>query len=286
MKKYLFLLPFFLITLCSSGQVNVQAITDSITAEGKKLYQSEMASWYGTDIFMAVYKDKSRIGGYLSYMDKETARCIFFSKSESDIPVVIGSISFDETYNIATAVTNYSERPFTETEKDLYMIRKKTLDIINTHDTLFKHYPKTNYNLVPLISNGQKKVYILTGPQNNGVVIFGNDYLLAFDEQNELVTKKQLHKNIISLSYSDKMKDGEKVVAGAHTHLPETGEFMTATDICTLMLYEKFANWEQHYVVSEHYMNIWDCKENRLVAITREAMDKINKDQKKIKKDD
>lgn len=88
------------------------------------------------------------------------------------------------------------------------------------------------------------------------------------------------------MSYGEKMKEGKKVVGGAHTHLPETGEFMTATDICTLMLYAKFAGWEQHFVVSAHYMNIWDCKNNRLVAITKEAMDKINAHQKKGEKND
>lgn len=281
MKRHLLFLLFIISNLQSSGQDDVSAITDSITAEGKRLYQSEMASWYGTDIFVEGYKGQGKQGGYLSYMDKDTARCIFFSKPGADLPVVIGTISFDQTYSIATAVVNYSERPFTETEKELYIIRKKTLDIINGNDTLFKMYENTSLNLVPLISNGQKKVYVLTGPKNNGVVIFGNDYLLTFDDQNALVSKKQLHKNILFLNYGDKMKEGEKVVAAAHTHLPETGEFMTATDICTLMLYSKFANWEQHIVVSAHYMNFWDCRNNHLTAITREAMDKINKDKKK-----
>ena len=31
-----------------------------------------------------------------------------------------------------------------------------------------------------------------------------------------------------------------------------------ATDICTLMLYEKFAKWKQHNVVSKNYLNIWN----------------------------
>ncbi len=269
-------------TLLSPGQDDVMTITDSITAEGKRLYQSEMASWYGTDIFLAGYKDRSRIGGYLSYMEKDTARCIFFSMA--DEPVVIGTISFDSTYSQVTAVARYAERPFTETEKSLHVIRMKTLEIINSGDTLFKRYTNTSYNLIPLISSGQKKVYILTGPEKKGVVIFGNDYLLLFDEQNQLISTKQLHKNIISLNYSEKMKEGEKVVADVHTHLPETGEFMTATDICTLMLYAKFANWEQHIVVSEHYMNFWDCRNSRLLAISRKAMDKINKDLKNRKK--
>ncbi len=96
-------------------------------------------------------------------------------------------------------------------------------------DTLFQIYENTNLNLI-LISNGEKKVYILTGPQQSGVVIFGNDYLVTFDKANKLIGKKRLHKNIIPLPYEG--TDDEKKTEGTvHSHLPETGDFITATDI-------------------------------------------------------
>ena len=284
MKKAI-LLPFILAVIHSYAQDNIKVIIDSITVEGKRMYQSEMASWYGTDIFLEAYKDKENIGGYFSYADGDTTRCIFFSKSTE--PVVIGVMSFDDSYNIATANTSFKERPFNKTEINLYSIRKKAFEIINSDDgNFFKSYANTNYNLIPLISNGIKKVYVLTGPQKTGIVILGNDYLLNFNDQNELINKKQLHQNIISMTYGEKMEDGKKIVGGVHTHLPETGEFITATDICTLMLYAKFAGWEQHMVVSEHYMNIWNCKTNQLIAIPRESIEKSTKDQKKRNKND
>ena len=66
-----------------------------------------------------------------------------------------------------------------------------------------------------------------------------------------------------------------------HSHLPETGDFITATDICTLMLYEKFAKWKTHNVVSEKYLSIWNCETDKLSVITLDAVEKINKDQEK-----
>jgi hypothetical protein len=66
------------------------------------------------------------------------------------------------------------------------------------------------------------------------------------------------------------------VVASIHTHLPESGDFITATDICTLMLYENFTTWNQHIVMSKNYVSIWDCKRNSLVVITKEAWEKMN----------
>jgi len=62
-----------------------------------------------------------------------------------------------------------------------------------------------------------------------------------------------------------------------HSHIPQTGEFITATDICTLMLYEKFAKWDQHLVIAEHYVSIWNCKTDELLILTKKAWNKIYK---------
>ena len=280
-KIFTFLLT--LSTLSVFGQINPTEEAQPIVAEGKLLYKSEMASWYGTDLFLEKNKGKENIGGYFSYTDNENSKCIFFSKV--DKPKVIGTISFDSTYNVKTANVNLTEREFTKTENDLYEIRKLALTEINS-DTLFKTYKNTNLNLIPLINGKDKKVYVLTGPQNSGVVIFGNDYLLTFDESNKLLVRKQLHMNIIPVYYGGKEEKGESSFGAVHSRLPETGQFMTATDICTLMLYEKFAKWKQHMVVSEKYMNIWSCETDQLTVIPRDVVEKINNDQEKGNKKD
>jgi hypothetical protein len=277
MKKTTFLL-WVLISSYSFGQDSPTTLARPIVDEGKRLYKSEMASWYGTDLFLERYEKRTNVGGYFSYTENETSRCIFFSKS--DKPKVIGTITFDSTYNTKTANTDLTERDFTQLESDLFSIRKIALTTINS-DTLFKTYNNTNLNLIPLISGGEKKVYVLTGPEQKGVVIFGNDYLLTFDKDNNLKSKRQLHKNIIALNYGGKEEEGKEIEGTIHTHLPETGEFITATDICTLMLYGKFTKWKQHNVVSKNYLNIWNCLTDELVVIPMATIDKINKDQEK-----
>lgn len=259
------------------AQSNPTKEAQPIVAEGKALYRSEMASWYGTDLFLEHYKNREHIGGYFSYTEHNISKCIFFSNDANT--KVIGTISFDSLYNLKTANVDLTERNFTKVESDLYEIRKLALAEINS-DTLFKTYQNTNFNLVPLINGQYKKVYVLTGPQNSGVVIFGNDYLLSFDTDNKLVEKRQLHKNVIPIYYGGKEEEGKPTVGAMHSHLPETGQFMTATDICTLMLYGKFAKWEQHIVISQKYMNIWNCKTEQLTVIPKEVIDKIDKDQK------
>lgn len=263
------------------AQNNLSKESQSIVAEGKLLYRSEMASWYGTDLFTEKYKDRQNIGGYFSYSENEVSKCIFFSKSEN--PKVIGIISFDETYNVKAAKIDLTEREFTQNENDIYQIRKLALAEINSDTALFKQYENSSLNLIPLIYGKEKKVYVLTGPKQNGVVLFGNDYLLTFDKNNKLMLKKQLHKNLIPINYGGKDKEGNPLISdeAIHSHLPETGEFKTATDICTLMLYGKFAKWKTHNVVSSKYLNIWDCETNELSVIPIDVIKKIQKEQKK-----
>lgn len=280
MKKTLLALSF-LTTFTALAQSNPTKEAQPIVEEGKLLYKSEMAAWYGTDLFLENYTERDNIGGYFAYNEGDTSKCIFFSRAEN--PEVIGTISFDSTYNIQTAIANLVEREFTPKEFDLYTIRKLALEEINS-DTLFKTYKNTRLNLIPLIHGNEKKVYVLTGPQQGGVVIFGNDYLLTFDKNNKLQLKKNLHKNIIPIYYGGEEEGKPKVEEAMHSHLPETGEFITATDICTLMLYAKFAGWKSHNVVSDKYLNVWNCETNQLTVISMDIVNKINKSEEKSKR--
>jgi hypothetical protein len=272
MKIALPVLAFFMAFAMHSQNLVKEA--KAITDEGKLLYKSEMASWLGTDMFMQAYKDRANVGGYFSYAEGDTAKCIFFSKAEN--PKVIGTIAFDSQYSTETARMDLSVKEFSDYEKDLYTIRANTLREINS-DTLFQRYENTSLNLIPLIRGKEKKVYILTGPSVNGVVIFGNDYLLTFDNKNRVVSKKRLHKNIIPIYYSKEDNETETI----HSHLPETGDFITATDVCTIMLYEKIAKMKNHTVVSGRYMSTYNCLNDELLIVPMETIKKINSSEDK-----
>lgn len=249
------------------AQIDRAQIADSITREGKRLYESEMASWYGTDVFLAKFKEeKENIGGYFSYKDGSSYKCLFFSKS--DKPTVLGTITFKGSYDPEKAESDGTKRDLTEKEMDYYLIRKSALDEFNS-DTLFETYKNTSINIIPLIDDNSKKVYIITATGNSGVVLIGNDYLLTFDKNNKLASKKKIHANLISIKTKEEQNQGDtKVATGSvHNHLPETGDFITATDVCTFMLYKKFSNWKQQIVISKKYMSIWNCESESLVII-------------------
>jgi len=269
------------ILLLTSATVNGQKQNErEIVAEGNKLYRSEMASWHGTDLFLARFPNKTaNAGGYFSYVIGDKAICIFFSKDED--PKALATITFDSTYNVRTAFVDSIDRDLTPLEADLYLIRNTTIAEIRS-DTLFKTYKNTNLNIVPLSDEYGKRVYIMTGPKNNGQVIFGNDYLLRFDKKGLLESKAKLHKGLIPIDYGD--KDGKVVVASIHSHLPGYSDYMTATDICTLRLYENFAKWKQHIVMSKDYVSVWDCESDNLAVLTKKAWEKINNKDKFLPK--
>ena len=243
---------------------------DEIKKEGIRLYNSEMASWHGTDLFIEQYPTKEKIGGYFSYSESHKNICTFYSNDKN--PKVIGTITFNDQFELDKAIIDLTERNFKSNESNIYNLRTIAQNIVENDTVLFKHYNNTKYNLIPLIDKDINKVYILTGPAVSGVVIFGNDYLLTFNKKNELISKKSLHKNIIPIEFGDNEQEVESTM---HSHLPETGDFLTPTDICTFMLYGKYTSWKNHIVISKNYLNMWMINDNTYEVMTMEAAEKI-----------
>ncbi|MDP9081947.1 MAG: hypothetical protein M3O71_31420 [Bacteroidota bacterium] len=264
------------ISYCFAQRERLDRITDSISNEGKALYRSEWASWYGTDIFVAKCPEiRKHSGGYFSYETADNLVNLFFSKDAE--PVVIATITFGKDFNSENYKLDTLPRKLNKTEYEYYAIRTAALKRSQT-DTTFKHFKNTSLNMIPLVQKDVKKVYALTGPDVNGVVIFGNDYLINFNKGDEITSVKTLHKNIIPIYI--KTDSGKTAVETMHSHLPETGDFITATDICTLMLYENSTGWKRHSVISKNDISIWDCKKNTLLILTMEAWKRIEDDQK------
>ena len=256
-KKLLLLCLLSLPALATlAQQERLDQIADSITREGKALYRSEWGSWYGTDVFEAKCPAKVDLsGGYFSYETDKNLVNVFFSKAEE--PRVLASITFAKDFNKDNYTLDTLSRKFTQTEQDYYNTRKAATAKIFA-DTIVKGYKHTTLNVVPMIENGIKKAYVLTGTTQQGVVLFGNDYLVSFDAAGNAVSIKALHRNLISVSL--KSDSGKVILGGIHNHLPPSSEFITATDICTLMLYEGFTTWNTYDVLSKDYVSMWDCK--------------------------
>lgn len=272
MKKiYSFL--FALLFISISAQ-DLQKIAKEITDEGITLYRSEMASWYGTDIFLENHAQKENIAGYFSYIDGGVPKCVFFSKEHQ----IIGTVAFPTNYELKDAKLDLTQRAFTTIEKDYFDLRQKTLERVQS-DPIFKQYENTNFNIIPVINQKEKKVYIITGTNLNNLVLIGNDYLLNFNKKNEITKVQPLHKSLIAQKIVD--EEVGKTVSAIHSHILEDWPYITPTDICTLMLYQKFTDWENYTVVSKKYTSLWNTKSNFLVIMKTDVIRKINENQRK-----
>lgn len=274
-------LAIFLPSILCGQTVDVFAIADSIEAEGRLLYQLERASWVGTDLVVEEHEELlKKAGGYLSYIMGEKVRCIFFSASEK--PEALITIDFDRDIASKSAEVTTTARPLTSEEKNLYAVREAAVERVSV-DTMFKFYNNTSLNLIPLIRGDKREVYILTGPQQSGVVLFGNDYLITLNQKNEVVTATALHQNLIPIPYNP--DDSIENPISMHSHKESTGSWMTATDVCTLLLYAEYLPWKQHTVLAEDYISWWNFEEQDLVILTKEAWDKIVKHQSELEEE-
>ena len=275
MKKIYTLLLAFLFSVVSSQDLH--KLAQEITEEGITLYRSEMASWYGSDVFVENYKQKENIAGYFSYIDGNVPKCVFFSKDRK----VIGTISFPTSYNPKDAKLDLTERTFTPTETKYFDIRQKALNRINS-DPVFKRFNNANFNIVPIVTKEEQKVYVITGTNVDNVVLFGNDYLISFDKTNEISKVQPLHKSLLPQNIIDE-KVG-KTISGIHSHILDDWQFMTPTDICTLMLYQKFTDWESYTVISKEFTSSWNAQSNFL-TITKTDLDHRTNEVQETKKD-
>lgn len=260
--KNIIAILFILLAVSFQAQ-NLAKLSREINEEGIALYRSEMASWYGTDVFRANYKQMENVGGYFSYIDDSVPKCIFFSKENK----VIGTIAFPTNYNPQNAKLDLKERDFTPTETEYFTIRQNALARIKT-DTIFKSYKNTSFNIVPLIKKNVKKVYVLTGPSVDNVVIFGNDYLITFNNKNEVKNVEKLHNSMIAQNINDE-KIG-KTISGVHSHVIENWQTITPTDICTLMLYQNLTDWGSYITISKKFTSIWNSNNNTVIMKTED----------------
>ena len=265
---YLFLL---VTALFSNTEIYSQEYLDKqaklITEQGVFLYKLEKGAWHGTDLFFEKFGEKkSLLGVYVTYPDKKNTKIVFYSNEKS--PKVIATILFDESFDLKKAKLDSKGRNLTEYENNLRLLREKTVFETRTNST-FEFYKNIGFNIIPVIQNEKKEVYILSGPKTNNIIIFGNDYLLTFDNDNNVKNVKKLHKNIIFQEFK-KINDSMNFISAVHTHLTESGDFMTATDICTIMLYGEKFGLENSIVYSEKYVSIWDIKTKKLSIMSRE----------------
>lgn len=250
-----------------------QPPTDAILAEGLRLYQSERSSWVATDLMLATTLDRSQLGGYLSYLDGDSVRTIFWPKGTAGTagaPLLASYAFLRQDVRVGTA--NY--RPagaFTPHQAHLFAIRQAVKDELNTNKSTYTVPRNSSLNIALLEAKNEVRAYLLVGPTESGVVPIGNDFLLTFSPTGKLKSTERLHKSYLPMR-RDAVKDSIKYMV--HSHLEEH-PYITPTDICSILLYHDQRAGQQHYVLGKEYVSLFDIDKRELVIFTRKAFEKI-----------
>ena len=235
MKKLSFLLlaslfsSILLAQTIEISEIELKKQLDSVLAEGYLLYRYEKAAWISTDLAMENRTVKKDYTGFFVYEEQEEIRVIILGKKSQ---ICIAEYSFESDFS-KPKLERIESRELSNKEKKLLEVRTKILE--NVADKKYGVTVPDGYslNLILLPFDEKYKLYIITGTSQSDVIPFGNDYLFIANKNGKIENWQKFHSRLIP-GYT-KM-DGNKVTELTHSHL-KTTPLMTATDICTFMLY-------------------------------------------------
>ena len=235
-----------------------------VVLEGKNIYRTHAASEIGKQVFSEKYKGKLKAAGNISYLDGSIAKAVFYAAGEK--PKVIGTLSFANTIDKESATNDFAEREMNANEMEVYKLKIASEKALT--EAALNAVPNSKFITVPMVANGKHKTYVLSQSEKNGVVIFGNDYILNFDAKNNFTGKEVLHKNMAAITY-DMEAQSANDKSSSHTHVAEKGDMITPTDIAILYMYEKATAWTHHTFISEAYIYFWNYATQDIQAIPK-----------------
>lgn len=250
-----------------------QPPADAILAEGLRLYQSERSSWVATDLLLATTTDRTQIGGYLSYLDGDSVRTIFWPKGTDGAvgtPLLASYAFLRQDVRLGTA----SYRPagaFTTHQAQLFAVRQAARATLAAAPASYSIPANASLNLALLEDGNETRVYVLTGPRASGIVPIGNDHLLTFSTDGHLKSTERLHNSYLPMGPGESKTAIQSMF---HSHL-DAHPYITPSDICSILLYHNQVPAHQHYVMSRDYVSIFDIDKQLLVIMTRKAFDRI-----------
>jgi len=202
---------------------------DSVLTEAHLLYKYEKAAWISTDLAKENRTLKKDFGGYFAYEEQEEIRVIILGKNKK---TCIAEYTFESDFSKPKSI-KIESRELSNQEKTLLEVKEKIVE--NLSDKKYEVTIPDGYspNLILLPFAEKNKLYIIMGTSQRDVIPFGNDYLFIADENGKIENWHKFHSRMIP-GYTK--FEGYEVTELTHSHL-RTTPLITATDICTFMLY-------------------------------------------------
>lgn len=247
---------------------------NEILQQGKKLYRLEKATQLASMHFIKYFSEKTdSITGYFSYETEDQIITIFYHKFEQVSLLARYTAKFisDEWEPDLPQTRNLI---LSEKEHDLITIREEAVKRISKNtDGVFTIYKEIPFNLIPIIEDKIKVVYVTSGSVVSDFLFLGNDYKLKYNNKNKFRGVERIHKSLIKLplKYTGIDKDAR---ATLHNHL--LSPIISEVDICILLLYKEFIDWDVHYVFSKKYVSVFNLRDEKLAVMKKSKWKKIN----------
>ena len=202
---------------------------DSVLAEAHILYKYEKAAWIATDLSLEKSEIITNFGSYFIYQENELIKAIIIDKKNQ---FCIAEYIFENDFSKPKQIIT-EKRTLSNIELNLIKVRNRITENLSDRKYEISIPNGYNPNLIMLPWGEKFKMYMIMGTTQRDVIPFGNDYLFVCNKDGEIETWTKFHSRLIP-GYTKIA--GAKVNELTHSHLHTTA-LITATDICTFMLY-------------------------------------------------
>ena len=242
---------------------------DSILHEGNLLYKYEKAAWISNELAFKNPIVKAEYHDYFSYTEQGVIKTIILEETlQSCIAEYVFENNFDQPKSVII-----EKRELSDKEKKLINVRGKIIEKIHEKEkvTVPTRGYGLNYILLPFAD--KYKLYIITGTTEPNIVPFGNDYVFIANEEGEIENWHKFHSQLIPSSTivggNNARRNNarrNRITGLIHTHLPST-PLITATDICTFLLYAPLYDLETLTVLYAPVAMKYSLKENTITIV-------------------
>lgn len=243
----------------------------AVINEGTTLYQLEQAAWRATDrMILNQGKRRDSVGGYVAFKDGENVRVITYNRYDSS--TVMSVFVFNREIDEGSMLVDNVSRKAQPREQALIDLRMRAVrDVAFDTSHFYKHYRNTHYNVVPIIDDTSRRVYVMTTIEQGVVMPIGNDYLLRYTPSLELVERRRLHQSFLPIELQKVDTASKDPDLTWHRHAENGDPLPTATDVCALLLYTKNPIWHKHGIITSAWYTLFDCRTRTFEFLPRSA---------------
>lgn len=254
-NTFLFLLTA--LAFSAIGQ-DFEQVSNEILQDGIQMYRNERASWISTDYIPE--KDRSLVNGYFTYFNGENFISIYFDKSNKN---AVYKFTFQPVGEIEIEMLKTEQNILlTKTEQDILKVRKKAVGLSVMWYKQFGYTQIVDPNVIIYKTSPQYEVYVIPGAKVPDLLPIGGDLWMTFKSDGELNKMDAIHNNLIPFEVGI---TEEVFLRHEHKGRRLAKEYITSTDVCTLLLYRDYLKEEKHVVVHRKYISEFYAKEVRLL---------------------